>query len=62
MRDEHDDRTYQAFRQELGRDVARLVRSVVYPLERLHARLYEAPWLNKHRVARQECGKGLTTL
>lgn len=44
MRDQHDDLVYQAFRHQLGDDVARLVRSVAYAFERLQARLYDAPW------------------
>lgn len=62
MRDEHDDRLYQALRQDLGRDIARLVKSIAYALERLHARLYDAPWSRKDEVARQRCKGGYTVI
>ena len=62
MRDEHDDRIYQAFRGQLGDDIARLVKSVAYAFDRLQARLYDAPWSNGNGAAKGQCGKGYTTL
>ena len=60
MRDEYDDRIYQAFRLELGADIARLVRSVAFAFERLTARLYDAPWSNRTGAVEQSCGSKLT--
>ncbi|HEV2568966.1 hypothetical protein [Sphingomonas sp.] len=62
MRDEHDDRIYQAFRGQLGNDIARLVKSVAYAFDRLTARLYDAPWSKGNRAVEGQCGKGFTTL
>lgn len=44
MRDAYDDRLYQALRQDFGRDIGRLFGSIAYAFDRLHARLYDAPW------------------
>jgi hypothetical protein len=62
MRDEHDDRVYQAFRGQFGRDIVLLVRSVAYAFDRLHAQLYDAPWSRRNRAVEGQCGKGFTTL
>jgi hypothetical protein len=61
MRDQHDDLVFQAFRHQLGDDVARLVKSVAYAFERLTARLYDAPWLKQPRAGR-ECGNKQATI
>jgi hypothetical protein len=44
MRDEHDDRIYQALRHDLATNIASIVNSVAHAFDRLHARLYRAPW------------------
>lgn len=49
MRDEFDDRLYQASRHALNQDIARLIRSVAYAFDRLQARLYDAPWSNERQ-------------
>lgn len=61
MRDQHDDLVYQAFRHELGNDVARLVKSIAYAFERLQARLYDAPW-SKQPGGEKACGNGRYTI
>lgn len=55
MRDQHDDLVFQAFRHQLGHDVARLIRSVAFAFERLQARLYDAPW--SREPGADACGK-----
>ena len=62
MRDEHDDRVFQTFRGQFGRDIVLLVRSVAYAFDRLSARLYDAPWSKGNRANKGQCGKGYTTL
>ena len=62
MRDEHDDRVFQAFRGHFGRDIVLLVRSVAYAFDRLHAQLYDAPWTRRNRAVEGQCGKEYTTL
>ena len=44
MRDEHDDRVYQALRQDLWSNLGDVANSIAYAFDRLHARLYGAPW------------------
>ena len=61
MRDEHDDRTYQALRHGLATNVADLVRSVAYAFERLHAQLYGAPWSKRTGANDATCARKLTT-
>lgn len=61
MRDEHDDRTYQALRHDFATNVADLVRSVAYAFERLHARLYGAPWAEPTGTNEAACTRKLTT-
>ncbi len=51
MRDEHDDRMYQASRQDLNAGITRLLQSIAYAFERLHAQLYAAPWSVKDKGA-----------
>jgi hypothetical protein len=63
MRDEHDDRIYQAFRHDFATNVADLVKSVAHAFDRLHERLYGAPWSERTGTTGQPCNsKRLTTL
>ena len=41
---EYDDRMHQALRQDFAANIAAIVRSVAYAFDRLHERLYGAPW------------------
>lgn len=61
MRDEHDDRTYQALRHDFATNVADLVKSVAHAFDRLHERLYGAPWSQRTRATEQPCNSKLTT-
>ena len=62
MRDEHDDRIYQALRHDFATNVADLVKSVAYAFDRLHERLYGAPWSQRTGAIDQPCNsKRLTT-
>ena len=56
MRDEHDDRIYQAFRHDLAASVFGLFSSIGYAFDRLHDRLYSAPW--SQQDARRNCTRG----
>ena len=59
MRDEHDDRIYQAFRHDLVTNVAAIGSSIAYAFERLHARLYAAPWSTKTGTKEKPCEQGI---
>jgi hypothetical protein len=61
MRDQNDDLVFQAFRHQLGSDVARLARSIAYAFERLQARLYDAPW-SRIPGAKKACSKDRYTV
>ncbi|MBS0504547.1 MAG: hypothetical protein JSS55_12265 [Proteobacteria bacterium] len=60
MRDEHDDRIYQAFRHDLATNVADIVNSIAYAFDRLHERLYGAPWSQQTRANDRRCETKLT--
>lgn len=60
MRDEHDDRTYQALRHDLASNLGDIFKSVAYAFDRLHAHLYGAPWAVK--TCEQPRSSKLTTL
>ena len=62
MRDEHDDRTYQALRHGFATNVADVVRSIAYVFDRLHAQLYRAPWSKRTGTTDATCSHKLTTL
>lgn len=69
MRDEHDDRIYQALRHDfatnvagIATSVADIAKSVAYAFDRLHERLYGAPWSQRTGAASQPCSTKLTTL
>lgn len=62
MRDEHDDRIYQAFRHDLATNVANVVKSIAYAFDRLHARLYGAPWSKQPGNDAGQCSTRFTTL
>jgi hypothetical protein len=62
MRDEHDDRVYQAHRHDLATNVADIARSVAHAFDRLHERLYGAPWARQTRPNESRCETKLTTL
>ncbi|WP_046348227.1 hypothetical protein [Sphingomonas changbaiensis] len=44
MRDEHDDRLHQALRHDFATNVGDVFKSIAYAFDRLHDRLYGAPW------------------
>ena len=60
MRDQHDDIVFQAFRRQLGGDVAGFARSIAYAFERLQARLYDAPWSRQPRAVKPACSNRYT--
>lgn len=62
MRDEHDDRIYQALRHDLATNIASIVNSVAHAFDRLHARLYGAPWISQPGTKNGTCSNRLTTL
>ena len=62
MRDEHDDRIYQALRHDFSTNVAAIVNSIAHAFDRLHERLYGAPWSQRTGVNGQPCSTKLTTL
>lgn len=62
MRDEHDDRTYQALRHDFATNVADVVRSIAYAFERLNARFYRAPWSERTGTNDATCSHKLTTM
>lgn len=47
MRDEFDDRMYQAARADLNQSIGRLIDSIAYVFDRLTAQLYDAPWTRR---------------
>lgn len=57
MRDEYDDRIYQAFRQDLGNAIARLFKSIAHAFDRLNARLYAAPWSEQTPAKARPCSQ-----
>lgn len=59
MRDEHDDRMYQAFRQDLNAAVASLSASIARLFERLTARFYQPSWSETTRALEDTCNTGL---
>lgn len=61
MRDEHDDRMYQALRQDMHGAVANLFASIAPAFQRLTARLYQAPWSETTQVLEEKCKPGLKT-
>lgn len=44
MHDAYDDRTYQALRQDFHANLTAMAGAVGHAFDRLHARLYDAPW------------------
>ena len=62
MRDEHDDRIHQALRHDLATNVAGIAKSIAYAFDRLHQRLYAAPWSQRTRANERRCETKLTTL
>lgn len=54
MRDEIDDRIFQAARHQFGEHVEHLLRSMGYAFERLTARLYDAPWSRRPGTVREK--------
>ena len=44
MRDEYDDRIYQALRHDFADNLRAIANSIGYAFDRLHERLYGAPW------------------
>jgi hypothetical protein len=60
MRDEHDDRLHQALRHDFASNIAEIASSIGYAFDRLHARLYDAPWARK--PIEQPCGQRFTIL
>lgn len=61
MRDEHDDRLYQAHRHDLAANVADIFGTIAYAFDRLHGRLYDdAPWSRRSRARKAQTK--LTTL
>ena len=62
MRDEHDDRLYQAAREDLNASLTQLTDSIAYAFDRLTAKLYDAPWINERRNRREACKSQLRTL
>lgn len=62
MRDEFDDRIYQAARADLNASLTRLFDSIAYAFDRLTAQLYDAPWINERRNKREACKSQLRTL
>jgi len=44
MRDEMDDRVYQAHRHAMAANIGAAMTSIAYVFERLTARLYASPW------------------
>jgi hypothetical protein len=62
MRDEYDDRIYQAYRHQFGADVMAVIRSVAYAFDRLHDRLYAAPWAKQSDACAGKSGKRFTAV
>ena len=63
MRDEYDDRLYQALRHDFASNIRDIVRSIAYAFDRLHDRRYGAPWSEKPGAADPACRSNrLTTL
>jgi hypothetical protein len=52
MRDEYDDRLYQALRHDFASNLRDIVRSIAYAFDRLHGRLYDAPWSRQSGIAK----------
>jgi hypothetical protein len=56
MRDEYDDRLYQALRHDFAANLSDIAKSVAHAFDRLHERLYGAPWSDQsdpnHRASR----------
>jgi hypothetical protein len=44
MRDEYDDRIYQALRHDFAGNLRAIANAVGHAFDRLHERLYGAPW------------------
>lgn len=59
MRDEHDDRLYQALRQDMNGAVAKLLASIALAFRHLTAHLYQAPWSETTRGLEEKCTSGL---
>lgn len=51
MRDEYEARMWQAFHHQYGEAAVTMIRAVAHAFDRLHARLYDAPW----RRERETC-------
>lgn len=62
MRDEYDDRIYQAARADLNASLGRFFESIGYAFDRLTAKLYDAPWTNERKAKREACKSQLRTL
>ena len=55
MRDEHDDRLHQALRHYFASNIGDLAKSIAHAFDRLHERLYGAPWSGRTRPADPAC-------
>ena len=62
MRDEYDDRIHQALRQDFAANLAAIANSFAHAFDRLHERLYSAPWASMARAKDRPCVDRLTTL
>ena len=62
MRDEYDDRIHQALRHDFAANIAVIARSLAVAFDRLHERLYGAPWSARTSATGQPCSTKLTTL
>ncbi|HEU4969808.1 hypothetical protein [Sphingomonas sp.] len=62
MRDEYDDRLHQALRHDFANNLRAIASSIAYAFDRLHERLYGAPW--SERTGRTNTGQSnrFTTL
>jgi hypothetical protein len=61
MRDEFDDRIHQALRADFAANIAAIARSVAVAFDRLHERLYGAPWSTRTSATGEPCPTRLTT-
>jgi hypothetical protein len=51
MRDEYDDSLYQALRHDFASNLRDIARSIAYAFDRLHERMYGAPWSDQSGTA-----------
>ncbi|HYZ47365.1 MAG TPA: hypothetical protein VE567_00560 [Sphingomonas sp.] len=61
MRDEYDDRIHQTLRHDFAANVAAIAASVAHAFDRLHERLYAAPWSQSLAAKEPTCTAKLRT-